>query len=159
MRSAALRSAIVAASVASLLLATGARAEETPWDQERVAALAAALHESVKGMRDELRAVRPTIASMDAWAYHRLVDDLRLIERETQYLHQALASGEGRDETRPAYARLATLRRSCDEEMRRQALRRPMLERIAAARAIVKQMDPYYGFDPERDDHERVLQR
>lgn len=159
MRSVALRSTIVAAFVAGPLLAAGARAEESTWNQERVASLAAALHESVKGLRDELRAVRPSIASMDAWAYHRLVDDLRLIERETQYLHQALASGDGRDETLPAYARLATLRRNCDEEMRRQSLARPMLERIAAARALVKQMDPYYGFDPERDDHERVLQR
>lgn len=157
MRSANLNSLIVAAS---LLTATAAFAQDAAWDQARVTSLAAALHEKVDGMRDELRkAGGGSIASLDAWAYHRLVDNLRLIERETQYLHLALASGEGRDETRPAYARIAMLRRTCDEEMRKQGLWQPMLERLAAARAIVKQMDPYYGFDPEREDHERVLSR
>ncbi|MCZ7618934.1 MAG: hypothetical protein M5U32_11735 [Myxococcota bacterium] len=157
MRSVTLNSLIVAAS---LLIATAALAQDAAWDQGRVTSLAAALHEKVDGMRDELRRVGgPHIASLDAWGHYRLVDDLRLIERETQYLHLALASGEGRDETRPAYARIAMLRRSCDEEMRKQGLGQAMLERITSARAIVKQMDPYFGFDPDRDDHERVLSR
>lgn len=149
---------LIAATV--VFISVAASAEDATWDQARVTSLAAALHEKVDGMRDELRgAGRPSIASLDAWAYHRLVDNLRLIEQETQYLHLALASGAGRDETRPAYARIAMLRRTCDEEMRKQGLGQSMLERIAESRAIIKQMDPYYGFDPEREDHERVLSR
>jgi len=29
----------------------------------------------------------------------------------------------------------------------------PALERLARAKAIVEQMDPYCGFEPERADH------
>lgn len=160
MPSSLLRSALASSVVLGLLLAPAASAvDEADWDQERVATLAAELHESVKGLRDEIRSVPRDIGTMKAWAYHRLMDELRLIERETHYLHNALESGRGREETKPTYARIAVLRRDCAEEMRKLFLGTPALERLARAQAIVEQMDPYYGFDPERADHERVLER
>ena len=144
----------------ALLLPLAAAAEETAeWDQARVTALAGELHEGVKGLRDEIRSQTRDIGTMQASAYYRLLDNLRLIERESRYLHRALESGASREETLPAYARIAMLRRDCAEEMRRQFLVATALERIARARSIVKQMDPYYGFDPKRPDHERVLRR
>lgn len=143
-----------------LLLPLVSTAEEPAnWDQARVTMLAGQLHEGVKGLRDEIRSQSRDIGTMQAWAYYRLLDNLRLIDRESRSLHQALESGASREETLPSYARIAMLRRDCAEEMRKQILWQPMLERLAAARTIVKQMDPYYGFDPEREDHERVLSR
>ncbi len=142
------------------LLPLAAAAEETAeWDQARVTVLAGELHEGVKGLRGEMRSQTRDVGSMQAWAYYRLLDELRLIERESRYLHEALESGASREETLPAYARIATLRRNCAEEMRRTFLAATALERIDRARSIVKQMDPYYGFDPDRPDHERVLRR
>lgn len=142
----------------ALLLPFVAGAEEPiEWDQARVTALAGQLHEGVKGLRDEIRSQPRDIGTMHAWAHYRLLDDLRLIDRESRYLHQALESGASREETLPTYARIAVLRRDCAEEMRRQDLQAPALERIGEARSVVEQMDPYYGFDPRRPDHERVL--
>lgn len=144
----------------ALLLPLVAGAEEpVEWDQARVTALAGQLHDGVKGLRKEIRSQSRDIGTMHAWAYYRLLDDLRLIDRESRYLHQALESGASRDETLPTYARIAALRRDCAEEMRRQPLQGPALDRIERARSIVEEMDPYYGFDPKRPDHERVLQR
>lgn len=143
-----------------LLFALVAAAEQpVQWDQARVAALAGQLHEGVKGLREEIRGQSRDIGSMHAWAYYRLLDNLRLIDRESRYLHQALEAGASREETLPTYARIAVLRRDCAEEMRRQPLQAPALERIERARSVVEQMDPYFGFDPKRPDHERVLQR
>ena len=129
------------------------------WDQARVTLLAAELHEGVRGLRDGLRSQPQDVGTMHAWAYYRLLDNLRLIERESRHLHRVLESGASREETLPTYARIAMLRRTCAEEMQRQPLLAPALERVARARSIVEQMDPYYGFDPKRPDHERVLRR
>jgi hypothetical protein len=143
-----------------LLLPLVATAQQTvDWNQARVTVLAGELHEGVKGLRDEIRGQTRDTGSMRASAYYRLVDSLRLIERESRYLHNALESGASREETLPTYARIAVLRRDCAEEMERQPLGKPALERIARARSIVEQIDPYYGFDPKRPDHEQVLRR
>ena len=147
--------------VLGLLLPLAAAAEDptAEWDQARVTVLAGKLHEGVKGLREEIRSQSRDIGTMHAWAYYRLLDDLRLIDRESRYLHRALESGASREETLPTYARIAVLRRDCAEEMRRQPLQGPALERVERARSIVEKMDSYYGFDPERPDHERVLRR
>lgn len=142
-----------------LLPLVAAATEPVPWDQARVTTLAAQLHEGVKGLREEIRSQARDIGTMHAWAYYRLLDNLRLIDRESRYLHQALEAGASREETLPTYARIAVLRRDCAEEMRRQPLQGTALDRVERARSIVEEMDPYYGFDPERPDHERVLER
>lgn len=146
--------------VLALLLPLVATAEEpVEWDQARVTALAGQLHGAVHGLRNEMRSQPRDVGTMHAWAYYRLVDNLRLIDRESRYLHRALESGASREETLPTYARIALLRRNCAEEMRRQPLWGAVLERIERARSVVEQMDPYYGLDPKRPDHDHVLRR
>lgn len=152
---------IRAASIALLLnialpLSSAAQAE-APWNQTRITELAAQLHDGVRGLREETRSIRRDSATMQAAAYFRLLDNLRLIERETRYLHKTLESGGDRDTTRPIYARIAMLRRDCAEEMERMYVGSPSLQKISRARSIVKEMDPFYGFDPDRADHDRVL--
>lgn len=138
---------------------SGHGADTAQWDQQRMTSLAAQLLEGIKGIRSELRSVSRGIGSMKAWTYYRLLDDLRLIESEAEHLYAALAAGETRDETRPAFVRIAMLRRSCAEEMQKQFLGSPVLDRVSRARAIVQEMNPYYGFDRDDDDHARVLER
>lgn len=140
-----------------LLPLVATAAQPVQWNRARVTTLAGQLHEGVKGLRDEIRSQSRDIGTMHAWACYRLLDNLRLVERETGYLHQALESGASREETLPTYARIAVLRRDCAEEMRRQPLQGPALDRVERARSVVEEMDPYYGFDPKRPDHERVL--
>lgn len=140
-------------------LASHAAAAGEAWDQPGVTALAGKLHHGVAGLRQEIRSVSRDVGTGQARAYYRLVDNLRVIERETRYLHGVLVEGAGLDETLSLYVRIAILRRDCAEEMRRQFLGSSALERIDQARSIVKQMDPYYGFDPSVDDHKRVLRR
>ena len=143
-----------------LLMSLPAVAEESAeWDQATVTKLAGELHAGVKGLRDEVRSSKQDIGTLQASAHYRLLDNLRLIERETRYLHQALESGKTREETLAAYARIGVLRRDCAEEMRRLFIGADARERIVVAQSIVKQMDPYYGFDPSAPDHERVLRR
>lgn len=146
-------------ALGALLPLVAAAEEPVPWDQARVTALAGQLHDGVKGLREEIRSQPRDIGSMHAWAYYRLLDNLRLIDRESRYLHRALEGGASREETLPTFARIAVLRRDCAEEMQKQPLGGPALERVDRARLIVKEMDPYYGFDPERPDHERVLRQ
>lgn len=137
----------------------GSAQDEPQWDQERLTRLAAQLHETVKDLRHEVGSVRPHIASLDASGHHRLRDDLRLIGSEASHLHQALASGATRDETRPAFSRLASLRRDCADEMSKLYLGEPILEKVKQAGSIVREMAPYYGFDPSRDEHQWILER
>jgi hypothetical protein len=133
--------------------------DQPQWDQERLTRLAAQLHETVKDLRQEVGSQRPHIASLDASGHYRLRDDLRLIASETSHLHQALASGATRDETRPAFSRLASLRRDCADEMRKLYLGEPVLEKVKQAGSIVREMAPYYGFDPSGDEHQWILER
>ena len=151
---------VVTALLVGIAMPLGAAAQNggIPWDQVRVTELAAQLHEGVKGLRDETRSLSKDLGSGRAFAYYRLMDDLRLIERETRYLHSSLESGAGRDETRPTYRRIALLRRDCNEEMERQYVGGPSLVRISRAREIVRQLNPYYGFDSDENDHRRVLE-
>ncbi len=143
-----------------LLWPLAAAAGETlEWDQARVTALAGELHDSVKDLRSEMRSQPRDIGSMRASAYYRLLDNLRLIGRESRYLHEALKSGASREETLPSYTRIARLRRDCAEEMRRQFLGTVALERIDRAQSTVKQMDAYCGLESKRSDHESVLDR
>lgn len=149
---------LVVAFMLSVTLPLGSTAQEdVAWDQQRVTELAAQLHEGVKGLRRDTRSIPQDAGTGQSRAYYRLVDNLRLIERETRYLHRVLESGDDRDSTLPTYARIAMLRRDCAEEMERLFVGSPALEKIVQAREIVKQMDSYYGFDPERDDHQRVV--
>jgi len=133
--------------------------DESQWDQAKMTSLAADLHATVKDLRQEVGSVRPHIASLAAWSQYRLRDDLRLIASEAGYLHQTLASGATRDETRPAFARLAGLRRDCAEEMRKLYLGEPVLEKVERAGTIVREMAPVYGFDPDQDEHRWILER
>lgn len=145
--------------VLGFVLPLGSAAETSKtWDQKQVTELAAQLHEGVKGLRAEIRGTPQDLGTGKAAAYYRLTDNLRLIERETRYLHNSLESGAQRDESLPTYRRIVTLRRDCAEEMERLYLGTPALKRIFGARAIVAQMNPFYGMAEDHGDHERVLE-
>jgi hypothetical protein len=151
-----LRSVLLFSLVVALgTLPTMASEEEepAPWDQERVMTLAAELDVTMKGLREELRKVGPP----DAWNHYLATDTLRVIARESRHLHRELAARKGRDETRPTFARIVALRNDCDFAMRKTPILRPALEKLAKTRSILHEMAPYYGFDPDTDDHTWIL--
>jgi hypothetical protein len=151
-----LRSLLVLSIVLALrtLPAMASEQEEPmPWDQERVTALAAELDAAMKGLREEFRKVDPP----HAWNHYLATDTLRVIARESRHLHRELAAGKGRDETRPTFARIAALRHDCDFAMRKTPILRPALEKLAKTRSTLHAMAPYYGFDPDTDDHTWIL--
>ena len=74
-----------------------AEAELPAWDQEKVTELAEKLASSVRNLRRSARKQPPdTIASGQSASRMRLMDRLRLIERETRSLHDELSNGEGK---------------------------------------------------------------
>ena len=141
------------AALLSLWLPTVAPADQAVWDQARVTDLAGKLHQGLSGLRDEMRTVSQDLGSGRAAAYYRLLDNLRVLERETRYLHRSLDSGSSRQVTLPAYRRIAMLRRDCAEEMERLFLSKPALDRISTSRTIIEQLNPYYGLDADSADH------
>jgi hypothetical protein len=127
--------------------------EPVGWNQEQVTALAAQLHETFAGLRDEARNAQ----GGHSWNQYLVIDTLRLLDRETGRLHRELAAGKGRDETRPSMARIAALRHDCALAMRKTHIMKPLLEKLADARSILNELAPHYGFDPKRDDHTWIL--
>ena len=149
----------ITALTIGLVLSSLAYSDELDWDQSRVTALAKELDEGLSGLRDEMRSVSQDLGSGRAAAYYRLLDNLRVLERETRHLHRSLESGAPRIVTLPTYRRITMLRRDCAEEMERQFLSKTALERISRARTIIEKLNPYYGFEVDHTDHERVLDR
>jgi hypothetical protein len=127
--------------------------EPVGWNQERVTVLAAQLHDTFAGLRDEARKAQ----GGHSWNQYLVLDTLSLLDREAGRLHRELAAGKGRDETSPIMARIASLRHDCALAMRKTHIAKPVLEKLADARSILHEMAPYYGFDPKRDDHTWIL--
>jgi hypothetical protein len=124
-------------------------AEHGPgWDQEAAARLAAELAESVKGIRKAVRqAGAPSMGSMQARKFHQFTDKLRVIESESKHLAGALADGEGREQTRPAYDRLQLLVRDARELARSLFIQQSIQDRIDVARAKLDALAAYYPAD------------
>ena len=126
------------------------------WDQAKVTGLASELASAVAGIRDAARKESPmSIGSGQSRSWHRLLDDLRIIESEAKHLARALAAGEGHDETLPVIERIDVLRDSAVEEGRRVFLSGFVLKKIEVARAVVEKLRPYYGLPPKTLDLQR----
>lgn len=124
------------------------------WDQAKVTAIAETLANDVRGLRNSARSQPPdNLASGQSRARMRLLDELRLIERETRSLHSELAKGEGRDTTRPIFRRIDELRRSAAEDARRMFLPKATLDQIQASRGALEELRVFYGGPADdRDD-------
>lgn len=122
-----------------------AQAPSAAWDQATVTELAGKLADAVNGLRDSARALPPDhLASGQNAPRMRLMDKLRLIERETRSLRDELAKGEGKDSTLPIFERIDRERRIAAEDARRMFFPETTLEKIRAARDVLEQLRPFY---------------
>ncbi len=147
------RHSFLPALVAVVLFGVPAQAtEREAWDPAALTELSGKLVESVKDLRDSARRQPPaTIASGQSRARFRLIDLLRLIEQECRALRDALAAGEGHDQTISIFERIEEMRVRAAEEARRMFLPVQTMDKIKAARGVLEKIRPYYDAKPPTD--------
>jgi hypothetical protein len=127
-------------------------AEREKWDQAALTKLSGELVESVKDLRGSARRQPPdSIASGQSRARHRLLDLLRLIEQECKALRDALAAGEGHDQTISIFERIEETRVRAAQEARRMFLPVQTMDQMKAARAVLEKIRLYYDAKPPTD--------
>jgi hypothetical protein len=131
------------------LTATPSSAGLTPWDQEKVTALAGELHKKTQELRASVRReVPPTTGSPSNRAHFRFRDELQAIEATARRLHNALAAGEGQAETLPTYRRMIRSVRAAAEEIPRLNVVEPTASLIDAVAEVLRTLRPYYEETP-----------
>ncbi|MDH3212025.1 MAG: hypothetical protein OEM05_06030 [Myxococcales bacterium] len=144
-------------TIAALLLAGALAAPETAgataqlaWDQAQVTAIAQELPKAAENLRSALRnEPGPTTGSVGGRrSFQRFTDIVRRFDREAKHLAASLESGQGHDETLPVFENLALLVRDGREQARRIFLTDSLSSRIAAGRAILDRLAPYYDAAP-----------
>jgi hypothetical protein len=136
--------------VSCLALAGVAGAELTPWDQAKVAALAKQLETSAKELYDTFyKQPVPQAGSGQGQDYRRLKQEVRRVQSEARELSNALAKGEGREDTLPIYEHLMEVVRSARDSSRRVFTTQDVQSRASAARQLLNQLAPYYDPDTQ----------
>ena len=144
---------IAALLLAGALVAPGpaSAAAQLEWDQAKVTAIAQELPKAADDLRNALRN-EPGPMSGGAGggrrSFHRLTDTVRRIEQEARHLAASLEAGKGHDETLPAMENLALLIRDGREQASRIFRTESLMNRIAAGRAILDRLTPYYDMRP-----------
>lgn len=133
----------------TFLWASVASAEpQKAWNAREVNAIAAELPAAVDALRDEMRATpEPPVGSGNRRDYYRFEQHLRLIRTDARRLARTLASGEDHDQTLPTVEHLLMLVRSARDVGRGMFWTEPMEEKVAAARAILDRLTPYYDVE------------
>ncbi len=147
------RHSFLPALVTVVLFAVPAQATELEkWDQAALTELSGELVESVKDLRESARRQPPpTIASGQSRARFRLIDLLRVIEQECKALRDALAAGEGHDQTISIFERIEEVRVRAAQDARRMFLPVQTMDQIKAARGVLEKIRPFYDTKPPTD--------
>ena len=147
------RHSFLPALVAVALFAVPTQAaEREKWDQAALTTLSGELVKSVKDLRNSARRQPPgSIADGQSRARHRLIDLLRVIEQESRALSDALAAGEGHDQTISIFERIQQMRVKAAEEARRMFLPVQTMDKIKAARGVLQKIRLYYDVKPPTD--------
>ncbi len=141
----------VLALLFGLPIAASASVPHKDWDQEVVTQLARELYQAAG---DLLETVRHTPAVGDATlnpqrSQRRLrqeaLDDMRIIQFSIRSLVERLEQGEGRLETYPTFNRIRRLRNRIARAARLATLQEATLSKLAAARAALEKLEPYYA--------------
>jgi hypothetical protein len=144
-----IRRLLVAAVLAALALAPrAALAELEPWDQERVTALAQALHVAVKDVRQAVRREPVEGIGGPRKAKEQLLETLRVLEMSANQLAKNLGEGGGQAETLPIAQKIRTLVRDARMYASRFMTTAAMQERIGPAQRALNDLGPYY-FEPK----------
>ena len=128
------------------VLASGAFAQATPWDQKAVTAIAVKLERSLRDLNHTVRRnPEQPIGSPTRRAQFQARESLRLLVSTSQRLASQLRAGEDLDATLPTFRRLQLLRRDAERAGRRANIPGPTLERVLTAQSLIDELVPFYG--------------
>lgn len=136
-----------ALGVALALAAVAAQAQVPPpakWDQARVTDIALKLRDATKALYVEALKTPDRPAGSARRAQYLAREDLRQLNNLARRLATQLKDGKGRDETEGIYLRLQQKRRDAEAEGRKIDIGQPVLDKIAPATDLLRQIAPYY---------------
>jgi hypothetical protein len=140
---------IVAAAAAALWLAAGAAsAELAKWDQQRVAKYAEELETATGELRRALEKLPIQQAATQQRAFYQVRDTMRLLDRASAGLAEALKKGEGMEETHPRFKRILLLRDDAVEQGRRADIPNDVMDKVTPAGTALLKLRPYYESEP-----------
>ena len=82
---------------------------------------------------------------------YRVKHKLQRLEEETMHLAAEVAKGKGMAETTPSVEEIGVLARDLRELLARMYVMSPLQQRVDAARALWRELLPYYGIEPPAD--------
>jgi hypothetical protein len=138
----------VLAAALCALAAAPAAGEVLPWDPARVTGLARELGAATNELYDTFfKQPRPPTTPSSTRDYHRLKADLRRLQNEARGFLADLESGEGREETRPAFESMLVTVNWARERAQSVFTTKDVQEKASRVRAILNQLAPLY--DPD----------
>jgi hypothetical protein len=125
-------------------------ATELAWDQAKVTAIAQELPKAADDLRNALRNEPGPMSGAGGGrrSFLRLTDTVRRIEREARHLAASLEAGNGHDETLPIMENMAVMIRDAREQAGSIFRTDSVSNRLAAGRAILDRLTPYYDMRP-----------
>jgi hypothetical protein len=140
---------IVAAAAASLWLAAGAAsAELAKWDQQRVTKYAEELEVATGELRRALDKLPIQNFATQERAFYQVRDTIRMLDRASSGLAEALKKGEGMAETHPRFKRIQLLRDDAVEQGRRADIPNDVMDKVTPAGTALLKLRPYYEEEP-----------
>ncbi|MBW2421554.1 MAG: hypothetical protein JRH19_23640 [Deltaproteobacteria bacterium] len=143
-----IRATLIFFAASAMLLAWPAaadQAESSSWDQAAVTALAQELVQAAGDIRDSVRRLPQVPAAGIRRARSQALDDLRVVQSSVRRLASQLEEGGDRLSTYPTFRRIRTLTRDIGRNLRRAAITEPTASQVAAARKVIKKLDPFYA--------------
>jgi hypothetical protein len=128
----------------SMFATMPAAAEPKEWDQAAVTKLAKELANAAGDLRRSVRSTPPSDLLNQRRLRQDALDDLRVVENSVNSLATRLEAGEGREETYPTYRRIQRLRARIARNARLARLTEPTVSKLATARVLLEQLEPYY---------------
>jgi hypothetical protein len=124
------------------------------WDAAGVAKLTSDLAKACDALYDEFYAeqgMNAKLGSGDERDRYRVKHKLQRLEEETMHLAAEVAKGKGMAETSPSVEEIGVLARDLRELLARMYVMSPLQQRVDAARALWRELLPYYGIEPPAD--------
>ncbi|MDX1649259.1 MAG: hypothetical protein R3263_05330 [Myxococcota bacterium] len=145
MRATIVRGAFGLAFSGLLALGAGAAFAETAvWDQERVAVLAAELHQDVKDLKVTVQRNPDQPIGGARRAQYEARDQLRVLQTLARHLANDLEDGADREATITTYKRIQTVRRDLEEIGRKANLQNNTMEAVMEVQDVLRRLAPYY---------------
>lgn len=119
-------------------------AEAAAWNQERVTALAAELHEEVKDLKITVERNPDQPIGGARRAQYEARDQLRVLQSLARHLWKDLEDGADREATITTYMRIQTVRRDLEAIGRRANVQNNTLEAVMEVQDVLRRLAPYY---------------